>query len=230
MNQNLDIDLFTITTFTNTNTDLNSVTTWTPIRNTIAPNDLSTSTWADNNYSPYSYNPGDIYYFNSGGADYNDIRYNSLAECVAANHTATECSHYHAGNFYNWSAAAASNDTSICPKGWKLSQGPLNASDYSDIHDLLVAHGVIATGAPGNSYLGNGFNDMRASPLYFVRAGWVSGGTYNNSYNSSCGGNYHYSSVDSASNIHALGFNVGVIYQQASVARSAGSSLRCVAR
>ena len=242
MNQNLDIDLFAITTFTNTDTDLNSVTTWTPIRNTIAPNDLSTSTWADNNYSPYSYNPGDIYYFNSGGADYNDIRYNSLAECVAANHAATECNHYHAGNFYNWSAAAASNDTStlttqythmpnsICPKGWKLSQGPLNASDYSDIHDLLVAHSVIATGAPGNAYLGNGFNDMRANPLYFVRAGWVSGGTYNNSYNSSCGGNYHYSSVDSTSNIHALGFNVGVIYQQASVARSAGSSLRCVAR
>ena len=237
MNQNLDLDLDTNTPLSNTSTDLNSVESWTPERNMITFGSLNTSTWTNDNYNPYSYEMGDTYYYTSNTTT-GDTTYTSLAACEAGGHTRAECMHYHAGNMYNWSAAVASNDTSsyannyevmpdsICLRGWRLPRGPENSSDYSDIHDLFVVYGIIATGAPSNAFLTNGFNNVRANPLYFVRSGYVQDGTL---VSAGGAGNLHYSSVESASKVYRLGFASNVIYHQDSYFRYVGFPLRCIA-
>ena len=239
MNQNLDLDLSSSITLTNQDTDLNSVDSWTPESpngTTIAPGNLSSSTWANDNNNPYSYDTGDVFFYTSGD-NTDDTIYNSLDSCKV-DHTEAECRHYHAGNFYNWSAAVASNDTSthatnyeimpnsICPKGWRLSRGPESSGGYSEIHDLLVTYGVIATGAPSNAFLPEGFNNIRANPLYFVRSGWIESGTLNWSGGA---GNLHYSSIESISNVYRLGFSSGGIFYQSSYSRFAGFPVRCLA-
>lgn len=239
MSQNLDLDLFTNVSFTNTDTDLNSVNSWTPERNTIPTNNLSASTWIDNNDNPYSYNPGYTYYYTSGTND-NDTTYNSIASCVAANHTITECSHYHAGNLYNWSAAVASNNTSslttqytqapnsICPKGWRLPYGPTSSSDYTDFNDLLAAHGIINYGASGsNVYLSNGFVNIRANPLFLTRSGFCYSGGHNTS-----GANSYYWSSGIAANVKAftLSFTADWVDPPYNYEHFHGFSVRCIAR
>ena len=90
MTQNLALNLSTNTTLTNQDTDLNTVSSWTPER--------STGTWVESQNAPAS------------------LLYVNLVE----------------GNYYNWTAAIASNNSSsltiqyqnapnsICPKGWRL--------------------------------------------------------------------------------------------------------------
>ena len=103
-----------------------------------------------------------------------------------------------AGNYYNYTAAIASNDSSsltanytqapnsICPAGWRLPTGLTAASgtdSYSDYNYLLVENHVATSyvGAGTNavyttdSY--NGFNLIRSTPLYFVRSGYVRDGS-----------------------------------------------------
>lgn len=111
MTQNLDLDLKTdgSIVYDSTNTNLPVNTTWTPANSTLAVEDTSVSGWGNSNTVPDSADPGDVYYYTSGTSD-NDTQYNSLADCEAAGHT--DCAHYHAGNYYNWSAAVASNNTS----------------------------------------------------------------------------------------------------------------------
>lgn len=75
MNQNLDFDLNNQTTLTNENTDLNGdITTWKPLRSTIAPGNLSSSTWQSDTITPYSYDVGDKYYVNSGSSEDDTLR------------------------------------------------------------------------------------------------------------------------------------------------------------
>ncbi len=110
---------------------------------------------------------GEQYVYTSGSSS-NDSIQGSRWACIAADHTDAECKHYHIGNYYNWSAAVASNDTgawgdsysdgsnampyfqaanSICPKGWRLPKG-LSGDDASDDNDitefnrLALAYGI----------------------------------------------------------------------------------------
>ena len=233
MTQNLDLDLSTSTTLTNTSTDLNNTDSWTPWSNTIAPG----GAWIDDTSKPYSYDLGDIYHYTSNSAA-DDTQYNSLAACVAANHTVADCQHYHAGTYYNWSASVANNDTSafvnkytimpnsICPKGWRLPQGPLSAGDYSDVEDLLVAHGIKSAGAI--TYLTNGFNNVRAAPLFLARSGNIWGGSIRDIGAKNL---LWYSSVVSSNAAYSLYFNPSNVYTEIEGnGRVAGHSVRCVAR
>ena len=242
MNQNLDLDLSSDTTLTNQNTDLNSVDSWTPESpngTTISPGNLSSSTWGSDSNNPYSYNPGDVYYYTSG-TNNDDIEYTSLDNCMAAPHTATECQHYHAGNYYNWSAAVASNNTSmltteyvqapdsICPKGWKLPQGPTEEGDYSDFNDLLAAYGIINDGASGSgAFLSNGFNNVRADPLFFVRIGYVISGYQ---YSLGATSTYQSSSAKSSEYAYYLILKPEEVRPQEYIWRYYGHSVRCLAR
>ena len=81
----------------------------------------------------------------------------------------------HLGNYYNWPAAVASNNTeamqafttytnSICPKNWNL-------PDNSAYGTLLQAQGVWA--GSGSNYDTDGFLKIRTSPLYLVLSGAV---------------------------------------------------------
>lgn len=145
MTQNLDLDLDSSRTYTNLDTDIgyNSSTgqydtaTWTPMRSTYATGDttwceggaMQSSSWCAYNYTPESHDPGNLYW---SGTNYDSTP------------VSTGNAHYHLGNYYNWSAAVADNDTSeytelmpgyvdanqsICPAGWML---PKQLTDYDD--------------------------------------------------------------------------------------------------
>lgn len=175
--------------------------TWVPARTTVTSLITGTeSNFPDTtaaNSTSYSYDPGDKYYYTSGGIS-NDAAY-TLAQCEAKGYT--DCAHYKAGNYYNWSAAVASNDTSsyasnanatnsICPRGWRL---PRKTAD--EFKNLADAYGITSSNAL----------ELRNSPLYFVRSGIVSGGSL-----SELGSNGRYwtnATAGNASYAHRLSFN-----------------------
>ena len=134
MTQNLDLDLDSSRTYTNLDTDIGwngssySTATWTPERSTYASDvthwndyDASTNpTGVNGYYHPESYDPGDLYW-------------SGIIEDETP--VSTGDPHYHLGNYYNWTAAVAMNNSSsyvirntdanqsICPTGWTLPKG-----------------------------------------------------------------------------------------------------------
>ncbi|MEE0888119.1 MAG: FISUMP domain-containing protein [Candidatus Saccharimonadaceae bacterium] len=227
MTQNLDLDLDSNTTLTPEDTNIS--VNWTPERNTIAPDDLSTDTWQYDQVRPYSYNPGDVYYYTSG-TDANDIQYNSLAECEAAGHT--DCSHYHAGNYYNWPVAVASNNTSdlieqytvantsVCPKGWRLPAGPESESEASgEMYAMLANYSEIVEEGQ--------YKAIRAKPFWLVRTGRVYyGGSVDEATRT---GFYWTSTVQASGYSYELTFHGNIRYPDYEN-KMAGLSIRCVAR
>ena len=232
MTQNLDLDLDSNRTYTHWDTDLgwndsdnlDINANWKPDRSTIDFTIGSTiSGWQNSNTEPYSANPGDIYFYTSN-SDTNDIQYNSLQECTNAGHN--DCTHYHAGNYYNWSAAVASNNTSdiaseialdsICPMSWKLPDGLYNVLSYSGIM------------SGGNTYSNNGFNNIRINPLYFSRSGFINqgGSILDTGYE----GRYWYSRCSSLNYSRSLIFGATRILASDNNRRYNGYSVRCVAR
>ena len=185
------------------------VATWTPLRSTIAPSDLSSTTWTNSNNSPYSYDRGNV-----EPDGYKD-------------------GHGKAGNYYNWTAAVASNASgnigdgnaanSICPKGWRLP----NTGTY-EFSKMLYAYGITKDDKNTSGYATGGYNKMVASPLYFVRSGGVSNGSLNGSASY---GYYWSSAVGSGSYAFYLGFgSSGVNPADAGNGnRYNGFSVRCVA-
>ena len=122
MTQNLDLEIDTTRTYTHNDTDLGWDTnnfdtnaTWTPDttngKYNLPVNGTSVPGWSSQNNYPYSADPGDVYYYTSNSTS-DDIKYTSLSNCTSAGHTEGECKHYHAGNYYNWTAAIASNNSS----------------------------------------------------------------------------------------------------------------------
>ena len=99
----------------------------------------------------------------------------------------TEAGHVSLGNWYNWTAAIASNDSSnlttqyqnapnsICPSGWMLS---------SSFAELMSIYRIRQSGL---NYQENGFDNIRKAPLYFVRAGSIANGNNRITGNKSAG-------------------------------------------
>ena len=227
MTQNLDLDLSTTTTLTPEDSDVTA--NWTPSRATIAgAANLNTTNWANNNNNPYSFDPGNYYF---------DGTYFSSAEC---NYLTTTCDHFattpydlngehgHVGNYYNWSAAVASNDTSattaagtdintsICPKGWRLPHG-YQSTQGNDFATLNTAYG----GATNSDSV------LLANPLFFVRGGYVRSGSLNSSANV---GLYWSSTAYSATYAGNLYFGSGYVLPSNYDTRYNGFSVRCLAR
>ena len=202
-------------------TDTGEVITWVPARTTVTElisgeNSNFPNTTAANSTS-YSYNPGDKYYYPTSATG--DTSY-TLAECESHNYT--DCAHYKAGNYYNWSASVASNNTSsytgdntdagnsVCPKGWRLS-----ANEFQSLVDV---YSITATNAL----------NLRNSPLYFVRSGNVFGGSLNDVASNGYG--YYWSStVRNASNAYGLYFYGGYLNPVNIYYRCLGFPVRCVA-
>ena len=206
MTQNLDLNLSTSTALTNADTDLNTVSSWTPMRSTInAVTDENTAGaitgFAVDNNTPYSIDTGDYYWRNTS---YNDISacnvgtsYNSCDYLTKPDNTwknyfsitpyASNGAHGHVGNFYNWSALVASNDTSgytsstyanvmnnppnsICPKGWRLptvsndSYAINGTNEYARLANLYI-------GYSGNEEISA--ENLWNAPTYWVLAGYV---------------------------------------------------------
>ncbi|MBR3052342.1 hypothetical protein IKG60_01825 [Candidatus Saccharibacteria bacterium] len=160
--------------------------------------------------------------------------------------TAEICDHAHIGNYYNWTAAIASNDStatsnryatasnSICPKGWRLPTGPdgTNGSEYQ----LLLQAAHIAnsdTSDPGTGdrinvgFTTNGLATLESSPYFFARTGRVADTTL---YNFTGDGYYWSGSAVSSGSAFLLFYNSGALYPAAQDGRLVGRSLRCLAR
>ena len=238
MTQNLDLDLTSnpeagnYIALTSENTDLTDTTsaayqdgyttnedgiiTWLPERDTIAYNNLNSTTWTDSTTHPYSYD-----YLDANG---NPVYPDSLVtKEIAGNHGLS-------GNYYNWSAAIASNDStsasgnlsnSICSKGWKLPN-----TTGKEFGNLFVKYNIIETNV-SKIYLDNGFNKMISHPLYIIRAGIMLGPSI--SYRSR---GYYWSNIV-GNPTYAYGTLVideNSIMPEEAVGRYGGWSLRCLAR
>ena len=131
--------------------------------------------WTDDYNKPYSADAGDRYRY-TNPSTYNETNYTSLEACSNNNDSDTAgCQHAHFGNYYNWPAAAVTNNASVatnwstwgnsvCPKNWDLPA-------YDKYGAMLTAQGVYDSG-----YATNGFKKIRTAPLYFALFGRVSSG------------------------------------------------------
>ena len=263
MTQNLDFLPDTTRTYTHADTDLgytsnNDNATWTPNSTLTTPATISAfnsgttdgvlSGWINSNTIPYIAEGGDTYV-------YNGTIYTSLSACEAA-HTEADCLHYHVGNYYNWTTAIASNDSStlsvtdptvapdsICPAGWRLPRGLVDNSGTilpSEFNQMLIANGITngtdtalgpydeSTIATHNvGYTAGGFNKMTTKPYFFARAGHVHSSTL---WVFSTSGYYWSSSAQSGSQAYYLFFHSGALYPANRYSRLSGRSVRCVAR
>ena len=169
MTQNLDLDIVAGRTYTAQDTDLAySVVdnSWTPSSEEATHATIHRLS----NTAPESYDPGDLYWNGIPNNSWNGNFYNE----TVANPTDTPGgTHYHIGNYYNWTAATAMSDSSsydgyrdagqsICPAGWRL---PTNRGDES-FQNLLTPYGWTDNDRTLD-------NDQKSwnEPLYFVLGG-----------------------------------------------------------
>ena len=201
----------------------------------------SVSGWTNNNNVPYMAEGADHYVYTSGSSDTStlDTIYNSASECTTAGHSAEECAHYHVGNYYNWTAAIASSASSnigstsydnaansICPKGWRLPKGRASSDTATtrEFGELWRAAGITSS-RTATSYATNGFLNIRQSPLFFVRGGYVGGTTFD--YGAS-DGYWWASTVRSTTGAYYANFFGTGIYSASSTDRNGGRSVRCI--
>ena len=243
-----DPTVYTTTPYATGYTVNNGVYTWAPSNTTSDAivdytNNTIDGTWTHSYIAPASAEGGDTYIYTNGatGSD-PDIIYSLLQACIEANHTAadSDCRHYHVGNYYNWTAAIASNNSnnfstnynnavnSICPKGWRLPIATDANNESRDFGDLLVAQGIMNS-TTTTSYLTNGFINIRKAPLWFVRLGYINNGTL---YNAALSGNYWSSTVSGNFIAYDLGFSTQVVKPAETIHlnRYYGGSIRCLAR
>ena len=132
MTQNLDLDLDSTKTYTSADTDITA--NWTPALSTYS---TGTTTWNASNTTPESYDPGALYWSGTPGD---------------STPVSTGDSHYHLGNYYNWTAAVAMNDSSsyttdqqdanqsICPANWTLPKSG-NVTTSGSFQYLVTQYG-----------------------------------------------------------------------------------------
>ena len=176
MTQNLDLDLDSNRTYTHWDTDLgwtvmDEEAEWKPLNSSRTP--TTSPAWTKSAIYPISYNPGNLYW----NGELNAGTSGSIANMMNASGN----SHYHIGNYYNWTAAVATNDTSnitsgsmpnsICPSSWKMP----SITNFQ----TLIQKENLTSGPNGN---------VQLAPVYFVYSGLI------NSYV----GNYGYVWANSA--------------------------------
>lgn len=236
MTQNLDLDLNINKTLTPADTDVSQ--SWTPERSTIfTVSGASASGWVHDVSNPYSADPGELYVYSSSTTN-NDTQFNSLEACQAEH---PDCSqHNHAGNYYNWTASIASNDssgiyvrynntvTSICPAGWRLPTGrdSSNTATSREFNALLYAEGIM-NNPISDGYAINGLDNIRKSPLWFVRPGNVSYGSLNNVGG---GGIYWSSTAYNSNSAYGLYFDSNSVEPASTDVRYSGYPIRCIAK
>lgn len=214
MTQNLDLDIVAGTTYTDADTDLKVGETWTPALSTYTD-----SSWDWSYTTPESYDPGNRCWNGTLDTSWGGNLGNMTETC-------SEGSHYQIGNYYNWTAAVAMNDSSshstnyedvnqsICPAGWRL---PTYSGDKS-YANLISEIGNVTSGTSGN---------IQNNPLYFVYGGYWDG----SSDGVGSRGDYWSSVVYYGDRSYVLYFDVdGYLYPQGYGIRNYGSSVRCVAR
>ena len=226
MTQNLDLDIGGANTapLNSNNTDIsttasgsgvytdgysvnNGIYTWIP------ENSTTNSSWTNSVTKEYSYDPGNIY------PD------NLVSQQIAGSHGLS-------GNFYNWTAAIASNNSvnissngaanSVCPKNWRLPN-----YDDKELDNLFAIYGVI-TAIGSNTYSSNGPEKLVGAPLYFIRAGGIGDGG-DPAFNVGTVGYSWYNDSDHT-NSYTLRFMNNEIKTNYPDTKADGLTIRCVAR
>ena len=250
MTQNLDFNIDSTKTYTYYDTDLGHTTNdlsaeWgANVSSAIAIVDFTTNTasgWSNKPYSPSWADGGDNYLYSGS------TLYTSFESCTNAGHSSVGCTHYHVGNYYNWSAAVATNNTaeyqdnyyvmpnSICPAGWRLPNGLTSNNDatilMSDFNALLNAYGISAgTSLEVNVNVGwgeNGYDKIGIAPLYFVSTGYVYDSALESSRSS---GHFWSSTVYSPNTAYNLRYVASALVPSDNGGRLVGRSVRCLAR
>ena len=222
MTQNLALDLSTTKPLTSNDTDLNdnslsgayelgytyenNILSWKPANTTKTFNGTSVSGWISSTTTPSSARKTDG---------------------ILTGHTTT-------GNYYNWSAAIASNDSnsltdnnsnannSICPKNWRLPN--ITDNEFTTLNNLY------------NN--GSNFDDtgLTISPLWFVRNGYINGSSL---FYYDAGGDYWSSTVYNnnvsyflyiGTNVVNTAFSLGYHGSTFGDYKHGGRSIRCLAR
>ena len=180
MTQNLDFDI--------TNTTLNSATT-----DLNAIYDPSTGQYAEYN-DGYSENNGIIYWKPANTATTIDFKGTTVADWQNSNTEPYSASktdsagtgHASLGNYYNWTAAIASNNSSsltqdtlsdisnnpknsICPKGWRLPTISDDSASTAGSTNEFARLNYLYNNS--SSTIGKLIHD----PIYFLRAGYIDG-------------------------------------------------------
>ena len=253
--ENTDLNTFDSNGYDTSNgysKDANDVITWTPERDTIPTSSISSTgsisgwSWTDDYNNPYSIDTGDWYWignWKNNGTDtwyaYTTNNYLNTDGSGAGDKFSTSeytgnGKHGHVGNYYNWPATIASNNSSsynaytladittnpqnsICPSGWRLPTVS-NASDTENEFRRLV---TLYGNTTGND------KALTAAPLWFVRGGYVYGSSL---YDSGYGGDYWSSTVYDSSYAYFLYFYSGGGSPAYYGSRHNGRSVRCIAR
>lgn len=257
MTQNLDLDLSSEVALTSDDTDLNDsslsgaysvgytydtsndIISWIP-KNTTRDYQNNTGTaWVKNNNVAYSLDPGEWYW---DGDD---------SGTTACNYLTTDCDHFSqtqsktnthlsVGNYYNWSATIASDNSSslttstynditlnpqnsICPKGWRLPTISSQSNAVSGSTNEFARLNYLYNGGATNTDTG-----LISSPLWFVRSGLVS--SNGNLVYSGSGTGYWPSTVYSSGQAYYLDFSAANVNPTNHVNMFFGRSVRCVAR
>ena len=201
MTQNLDLDLDSSRTYTNFDTDIGYNTStssyetaaWRPSSSTAT---ASNDTWIGSYTTPKSYDPGDLYWngvTTSNDADWNNYRNSCTWNSTTRNYedcdealnplstyiSSTGIVQHHLGNYYNWTAAVAMNDTSasnfaagmwdlnqsICPVGWRLPKVMwVNVSDFVTLWEEYGYNNTIP-------WRFDDISSVWSNPLYLVPSG-----------------------------------------------------------
>ena len=218
MTQNLDLDIDSTKTYTPADTDISA--DWTPSTATYT---TDTTTWNDSASTPESYDPGDLCWNGTLDDSWSGTLDTYAEEC-------SDDKHYHIGNYYNWTAAVAMNDSSsyttgnqdvdqsICPAGWRLPIGGVTNTGFKSFQ-YLVNQLSLTSGTDGN---------IQNSPVYFVYGGYRTGSSV---YDVGSYSNYLSSVVGGSDSACMLSFDAdGYLDPQNYDSRSIGNSVRCVAR
>ena len=254
--ENTDLNTFGSNGYDSSNgysKDANDVITWIPERNTIPTSSIASdgtiTGWTDDINNPYSMDTGDWYWIGNWKNNGTDTWYSSTTNNYldrdnsgAGDKFSTtpyigNGKHGHVGNYYNWSAIIASNDSSsyntstyeditgnpqnsICPSGWRLptiSNASNADGSTNEFRRLVVLY--------GNTIYDD--KALTASPVWFVRGGLV----YSSSLSYSGNIGYYWSSTVITSNYaYYLIFFSGNVGPENTYFRSYGWSVRCVAR
>ena len=220
MTQNLDHDIDSEFDYNSFNTDVPSG--W---DDTLASTRITSDTnWGDDHYAPESYDPG-------------NLCWNGVLESENTE-TCGNDKHYHLGNYYNWTAAVAMEDSteydlmnedtdvdqSICPAGWRLPivQAGGATPVAKSFNGLMEAYGwTDSTYTVDSPYVWQ-------SPLYYPLSGYWQGSMGEVSFSG-----YYWSSVVISGEEELVMFlatdNTGYTSFSA-INRSAGITVRCVAR
>ena len=231
MTQNLDFDITNIT-LDSTTTDLNviydsstgqyaeynngyteddSIIYWRPINTTINFEGTTITGWANSNTEPYSANKTD----------------------------STGTGHASLGNYYNWTAAIASNNSSsltqstlsntannpknsICPKGWRLPTiSNQSAGDTGSTNEFARLNYLYNNNSISSDAM------LVIAPLYFPREGYIAGQAFNGL---AVNGVYWSSTLLEKDQAYYLDFSYNFVRPANPYYKYHGFSIRCLAR